>query len=53
MLKVNSTSNSQVGRGRTSIAMMTKTSAGIPSPEASKRLRDCRRDDRVRVDIPL
>jgi hypothetical protein len=49
MLKVNKKSNNNGGNGKTNIAMMTSTTAGILSPERSNFDKLCRIVDRVRV----
>ena len=49
MLKVNKISSSQGGSGRTSMAMMSNTNAGMLSPEKLKLLRFCRILDSVSV----
>jgi hypothetical protein len=49
MLKVNKKSNNRGGSGNTNIAMMTSTTTGIVSPEASNFDKFCRIVDRVSV----
>ena len=49
MLKVNSTSSSNAGKGTTNMAMINNTSAGKPRPVKSNLDRFCRTADRVKV----
>jgi hypothetical protein len=47
MLNVNSKSNSKGGKGKTIMAMMSKTNPGMAKPAGSNRPMFCRRIDRL------
>jgi hypothetical protein len=49
MLKVKNTSNKIAGMGKTNIATISKTKAGMPKPASSMRATCCRIVDRFRV----
>jgi hypothetical protein len=49
MLKVKNTSNKIAGMGKTNIATISKTKAGMPKPASSMRATCCRIVDRIMV----